>query len=254
MRSYNKKITLTKNNRGVWIIDPIMGCKSGLEKNKKGCFSDCYAARNARIYGYDFTENTLREFVNEKHLKSIIRKCNKIEFPFIRMGNSGDPSEDWEHTINILEKLKKVNKQFVIITKHWYKLNLSQLKRIRKLNVCINTSISAVDQNLYDNIEQFELLKNYCESILRVVSFDFNKKNKKGLDYSLIQDWIFNTYDVLDTIFRCSKSNPMYKEGIININETKFLGHKCYVSKYNKNTYFGKCNNCIEKCGFNIKL
>ena len=104
---------------------------------------------------------------------------------------------------------------------------------------------------LHQNIEQYEILKKYCKSILRCVSFDFNKKNEKGLKHSLIQDWIFYNYDVLDTIFRCSKSNPLYKEDVIKINETKFLGKKCYVSKFNKRTYFGNCNNCLEKCGLN---
>jgi len=252
MRSYSKKITLTENGRGIWTLDPIMGCNSGLQIDKKGCFSDCYAARNARIYGYDFTENVLRDFESEKHRQSIIRKINRLDFPFIRMGNSGDPSENWDHTIKILESLKEVNKEFVIITKHWNKLTLDQLKRLSKLNLCINTSVSAIDENLHENIDQYNILNNYCKSVLRVVSFDFNTKNKKGLHYSLLQDWIFNTYDVLDTVFRCSKSNPMYKEGIINIKETKFLGDKCYVSKHNPKTYFGKCNNCIEKCGLHM--
>jgi hypothetical protein len=36
MRSYSNKITLTENGRGIWTIDPIMGCKSGVEKDKKG--------------------------------------------------------------------------------------------------------------------------------------------------------------------------------------------------------------------------
>lgn len=252
MRSYSKKITLTKNGRGIWSIDPVMGCKSGLELNKQGCFGDCYAARNARIYGYDFSENILREFENEKHLNSIINKINKLDFPFIRMGNSGDPSENWEHTLNIIELLKPINKEIVIITKHWNKLNLSQLKRIKKLNICINTSISVIDKDLYKNIEQYEILKDYCKSIIRIVSFDFNKKNKKGLNYNILQDWIFNTYDVLDTIFRCSKSNYLYKEGMINIKETKFLGDKCYISKYNKKSYFGSCENCLDKCGVNL--
>ena len=45
MRKYSNKITLAKNSRGVWNIDPVMGCKSGLELDRKGCFSDCYAAR-----------------------------------------------------------------------------------------------------------------------------------------------------------------------------------------------------------------
>lgn len=251
MKSYNNKITLTENGRGIWTIDPIMGCKSGLEKTKNGCFHDCYAYKSARIYGYNFTENILRDFENEKHLNSIIKKCNNLKFPFIRMGNSGDPSENWEHTIYILEKLKTVNKQFIIITKHWNTLNLNQLERIKKLNICINTSISALDNelDLHKNIEQYEILKNYCKSILRCVSFDFNKKNEKGLNYSITQDWIFNNYDVLDTVFRSSKSNPLAKEEIINIKQSKFLGKNCYISKFNPKTYFGKCDNCLEKCG-----
>jgi hypothetical protein len=252
MRSYSNKITLTENGRGIWTIDPIMGCKTGVKKNTKGCFSDCYAAKIARIYGYNFAENVLRDFENEKHKQSIIRKINKLEFPFIRMGNSGDPSENWEHTIKICESLTNINKQIIIITRHWNKLTLEQLNRISKLNICINTSISAIDEDLYKNIEQYKILKKYCKSILRCVSFDFNKENDKGLNYSIIQDWIFNNYDVLDTVFRTSKSNELYKDGVINIKETKFLGKKCFVSKFNKKAYFGNCNNCLEKCGLNI--
>jgi len=252
MREYKNKITLTENGRGIWTLDPIMGCSTGIKKNSKGCFNDCYSARTARIYGYDFSKNVLRDFESEKHLKSIINKINKIDFEFIRMGNSGDPSENWEHTISIIEKLKGINKQIIIITRHWNLLTLSQLERIKKLNICINTSISPIDDDLHRNIEQYEILKNYCKSILRCVSFDFNTKNEKGLKYSMEQDWIFNNYDVLDTVFRCSKSNPLYKDGIINIKETKFLGKKCNVSKYNKKTYFGNCKSCLEKCGLNI--
>lgn len=252
MRNYSNKITLTENGRGIWTIDPIMGCSSGVKDDKKVCFSDCYAARNARIYGYDFSNNVLRDFENEEHLKSIIKKINSLEFPFIRMGNSGDPSEDWEHTIKILELLKDTNKEFVVITKHWNKLNREQLERLKLLNVCINTSISAIDENLHENIEQYEALKGFCKSILRCVSFDFNIKNEKGLMYNLSQEWIFNKYDVLDTVFRCYKSNYLYKDGIINIKETKFLGKKCYISKYQPKTYFGNCKNCLEKCGINM--
>ncbi len=252
MREYKNIITLTKNGRGIYSLDTVIGCNSGLKENKKGCFGDCYAARSSRIYGYDFSKNVLRSFKNDKHKESIIRKINKLEFPFIRIGNSGDPSEDWKHTINILEQLKTVNKEFVIITKHWNKLNLQQLERLKELNVCINTSVSAVDNNLHESIEQYEVLKDYCKSILRCVSFDFNLKNKQGAEYYLIQNWIFQNYEVLDTVFRCGKSNEMYKKGIIKIKETKFLGKKCYVSKMNRKTYFGNCNNCLEKCGIRI--
>ena len=116
-------------------------------------------------------------------------------------------------------------------------------------NISSLLAYSAIDNNLHSNIEQFEILKSYCKSVLRCVSFNFNTKNKKGLEYSVVQNWIFNNYDVLDTVFRCGKSNELYKNEIINIKETKFLGKKCYTSKFNKKTYFGNCNNCLEKCG-----
>lgn len=254
MRKYKTKITLTENGRGIWTIDPIFGCNSGVKADEKGCFGDCYAARTSKKYGYDFSKNVLRDFESEKHLNSIIKKINKLEFPFIRMGNSGDPSEDWEHTLNICELLKPINKQIVIITKHWNKLNNTQLNRLKKLNICINTSISAVDEDLHNNIEQYEILKKYCKSVLRCVSFNFNTKNKKGLDFSITQDFIFNNYDVLDTVFRGYKTNKLYLDNIILLKETKFLGKKCYVSKFNKKTYFGNCENCIEKCGVNLKI
>ena len=32
-----------------------------------------------------------------------------------------------------------------------------------------------------------------------------------------------------------------------------FMKSKALVSKYNKKTFLGKCNNCIEMCGLNLK-
>ena len=79
MRSYSNKITLAKNGRGIWTIDPVMGCKTGMKINSLGCFYECYSARNAKKYGYDFSKNVLRYFESEKHLQSIIRKATPYE-------------------------------------------------------------------------------------------------------------------------------------------------------------------------------
>ena len=123
MREYSKIITLTKNSRGVTSLDTVFGCNSGLKEDIKGCYSDCYSARIAKKYGYDFSKNVLRDFKNDKHLKSIIKKINKIDLDFVRIGSNGDPSEDWEHTLKIIEQLKGINKKIVIITRHWKNLN-----------------------------------------------------------------------------------------------------------------------------------
>lgn len=251
MREYSNIITLTKNGRGLYSIDPVFGCNTGMLNNVKGCFNDCYSARISKKYGYDFSKNVNRYFKDAKHEKSIINKINNIDFEFIRMGSNGDPSEDWEHTINIINKLKGINKEIVIITRHWNKLTEKQLIELSKSNVCINTSISAIDNKdeLIKNIEQYEKLKKYCKSILRIVSFDFNLDNKIGFKYNKKQEDLFNKYDLLDTVFRGYKTNKLFTDGIILLKETKFLGKKCYVSKYNKKTYFGNCINCLDKCG-----
>jgi len=251
MREYSNIITLTKNKRGLYSIDPVFGCKTGMLKNNKGCFSECYSARISKKYGYDFSKNVKRYFKNEKHEKSIINKINNLDFDFIRMGSNGDPSEDWNHTINIIGKIKGINKEIVIITRHWNKLTEKQLIELSKYNICINTSISAIDDknDLKSNLKEYERLKKYCKSVLRIVSFDFNLENNKGLEYNKIQKDLFNKYKMIDTVFRVFKNNELVRNGIINIKETKFLGKKCYVSKMNLKTYFGNCLNCLEKCG-----
>lgn len=263
MREYSNIITLNKNSRGVYSIDPSIGCTSGMLGNKTGCYDDCYAARIARIYGYNFSKTVYRDFINKSHLEQIKRKIKKVKLPFIRMGTMGDPSENWEHTLKICEALQQENqltlfstnpKEIVIITKHWNNLTENQLQRLKKLKVCINTSISVLDKvELLDNsLLQFERIKPYCRSILRLVSCDFNKENPKGLEYSIKQKYIFDNYNVIDTVFRVSKNNISVKDGIINIHKTKFLGKNTIVSKFNKKTYFGNCNNCKEMCGVNM--
>lgn len=267
MKEYSSKITLTRNSRGVYCIDPSMGCSSGLELDKKGCFSECYAAKSAKLYGYDFSKTILRKFENKSHYNEIISAINNIKMPFIRMGCSGDPSENWEHTVNICELINKgtrTNQHYlfkygynkgvniVIITKHWNRLSLSQLDRLSRLNVTLNTSVSVIDDNLFNLIDENERINNYLKSIIRIVSFDFNLDNEKGIAYNEIQNYVFNNFKVIDTVFRCSKNNPLVKSGIIKVKKTKFLGKKITASKVNKKTYLGKCSTCLEMCGINL--
>ena len=253
MREYKNTITLVKNARGVWSLDPVLGCSSGMAENEKGCYGDCYAARYAKKYGYDFSKNVLRHFKNEKHVELIRKKINDIDLPFIRMGTSGEPSENWEHTLSIIEQLGHVDKEIVIITKHWNQLTDRQLKRLSKFNVCVNTSVSALDGNVMDvGLREYERLKHFCRSILRVVSCDFNLDNIEGQNLDRIQENIFKNYQFIDTVLRVSLNNPLVTEGIINTHKTKFLGKTCNISKRFKKTYFGNCENCLEMCGVNM--
>lgn len=263
MREYKNIITLNNNSRGIWSLDPSIGCYGGTRDSKKGCYNDCYAARTSKKYGYDFSKPVFRHFENNNHLESIKRKIKKVDMPFIRMGTNGDPSDNWAHTIDIITKLSQDvqlslfaggDKQIVIITRHWNKLTLDQLKELSRFNICINTSVSALDSEELRKscMHEYERIKPYCKSILRVVSCDFNQNNKEGLAKSKIQDDLLSHKNVIDTVFRVYKNSKYVRSGLINIHKTKFLGKRCYVSKHNKKTYFGKCKSCIEMCGINL--
>lgn len=255
MREYSNTISLTKNARGIYSLDPSIGCASGMTNELGGCYGDCYAAKSSKLYGYNFSKTVFRYFINDKHRRKIINQINNISLDFVRMGTSGDPSENWEHTINIIKQIDKCNKQIVIITKHWNNLNQSQLEYFAKINVCVNTSVSALDKKeIYTNaINQYNILKKYCKSILRVVSANFNLENEIGHELALIQKELFNNENTLDTILRVNKKNKLVKDNIILVENSKFLGKNALISKYNKSTYFGKCSTCHEMCGLNIK-
>ena len=251
MREYKSTISFTKNSRGIWSLDPLLGCKSGMEISDKGCYNDCYAARYSKKYGYDFSKVVLRYFDGIEHLSKIVNQIQGIDMPFIRMGTSGEPSENWKHVLAIIRAVKNCKKEIVIITKHFNQLTDEQLSEIKNYNVCINTSVSALDEEkqLNECLKQYERIKPYCKSILRIVSCDFNKNNLIGNKLSIIQDSLFSGKHVIDTVLRVSPNNPYVLSGVINIKKTKFMGKKCYVSKFNNNAYFGKCSSCTEMCG-----
>lgn len=265
MKKYKHLISLSKNERGIWDLDTIKGCKSGLLENPNGCYNDCYALKTAKRYGIDFSTSVERHFENEAHKKSILRKIEKIDMPFIRIGCSGDPSENWQHTINIINQLKIDNqlsffditssKQIVIITRHWKHLTDEQLNKISKYNICINTSVSALDNEslILNSLTQYERLKPFCKSILRIVSCDFNENNIIGKEKAELQRKLFKNKNVIDTVFRPSKNNPFVTENIINTKKMAFMKTTSLVSKFKKKTFLGKCENCLEMCGLNLK-
>ena len=264
MRTYKNTISLSKNERGIWDLDTIKGCESGLLENPKGCYNDCYAFKTAKRYGIDFSKSIERNFESEAHRLQIVRQIEKIDMDFIRIGCAGDPSENWEHTLKIIKQIKESSqlslfdisskKQIVIITRHWKILTDEQLNTIKKYNICINTSVSALDNETLINtaLEQYNRLKPYCKSVLRIVSCDFNKSNKTWIKMAEIQRELFKNELTIDTVFRPSSKNEFVLNGIINTKKMSFMKSKQLISKMNKKAFIGKCQNCLEMCGLNV--
>ena len=264
MKAYKDVISLSKNERGIWDLDTIKGCKSGLLENENGCYGDCYAYKIAKRYGIDFSNSVKRSFIDELHRNLIVKQIEKIDMPFIRIGCSGDPSENWEHTIGIIKQIKENSqlslfdisskKQIVIITRHWNKLTHNELNEISKYNICINTSVSALDNEklINNSLTEYERLKPFCKSVLRIVSCDFNEENETGKQMAEIQRQLFKNDLTIDTVFRPSSKNKFVADGIINVKKMGFMKSKALVSKFNKKTFLGKCSNCLEMCGVRL--
>ncbi len=248
---YSENISLIENGRGCFSLDPIVGCREGMALDQRGCYSDCYAASYAKRYGFDFSKSQLRHFVDDEERIATVNKINTIKMPFVRMGTSGDPSGDWDHTLSIIKAISLCNKAIVIITKHWNTLTEDQIELLSKYGVCVNTSISALDSDklISRRLSQYNRLKFYCKSVLRIVSCDFNKNNPEGQRLSIIQESLFENEDVIDTIFRPSSNNMYVVEGIINTENYVFLSKHSPVSRHRGNTYLGYCNDCPDMCG-----
>jgi len=265
MRNYNRAISLSRNERGIWDLDTIKGCASGLKANENGCYNDCYAYKTAKRYGINFGVSIERHFENESHLKEIVNKIEKIDMPFVRIGCAGDPSENWQHTLSIIDKIRNKKqlslfdvssgKQIVIITRHWNKLTDEQLNEIKKYNICINTSVSVLDtpELISTALIEYNRLKPFCKSCLRVVTCDFNEQTTQGKAKAELQRMLLKNEFIIDTVFRPSKKNEFVTSGLINVKKMSFMKTTALVSKYNKKTFLGKCENCLEMCGLNLK-
>lgn len=268
MKVYKEEITLNKNSRGCDIIDTVKGCPAGALYDGKGCYGDCYAKNIADRYGFDFLKVKLRRFTSndeqlmlfgfkdKDHINQIVKAIKASDMPFVRIGEMGDPSVAWEHTLNVCKEISEAGKPIVIITKHWKAIPEAILKDVSKLNLCVNTSISALDEE--DEIEyrlgEFERLKSVCHSVLRIVSCDFNKDHAEGLDRHLVQEELFKAAgeNVIDTVFRPSPTNPWVTKNIINVRRVKFLRAEVLASVRNPDTYFGMCQTCPDMCGVTV--
>jgi hypothetical protein len=255
MRSYSPVISLTKNSRGIYSLDTVIGCASGMANEVGGCYGDCYSANASRRYGYDFSRIVRRGFKDEAHRRRIVAGIGRIPLGFVRIGSSGDPSEDWDHTLSIIRAIDKCNKQIVVITRHWNTLTDEQLGYLATVNVVFNTSVSALDKPTVREhcVEQYNRLKPYCKSILRVVSCAFNMDNDTGHRLAKVQAELFRNDATLDTVFRPSKTNDWVTSGVVLTERAKFMKGLHLVSRHNPSAYLGKCGTCHELCGLNIK-
>jgi hypothetical protein len=173
--------------------------------------------------------------------------------PFIRIGVSGDPSENWEHTIKIINLVFGI-KEIVVITKHWNEMSFALLKKISKFNVCFNTSISALDspELIKHRLLQYSKIKDFCRSCLRIVTCNFNTQNLQGMYLNEVQNYLLLNDNIIDTVLRISNNNFYFKSGVIKADYYNFMSKNTLMSKHNNKVFTGYCVDCLELCGINF--
>lgn len=255
MHEYKDVITLNRNSRGCYILDTVKGC-SCMANKPGGCYGDCYASHIAARYGFDFSKPVKRGFLcsdsqlyfsgfsDTTHEAQIVKQIKAAEMPFVRIGEMGDPSENWEHTLSVCQAIAIANKPIVIITKHWKRLTDDQISAFSELPVVFNTSVSALDSTaeLEYRLQQHERLPR--SSVLRVVSCAFNDK-----EHEKTQQELLSRDKVIDTVFRPNANNPFLLSGTISAKKVKFLGSSMLASMHKDDVFFGYCRDCPDQCG-----
>ena len=255
LRTYKDELTVEENQKGVLDLDTIKGCTYGCANCEKGCWGLCYAYKIANYRGIDFSKSITRWLKTKKQMKQIGKTIFRSNKEFIRIGTMGDPCHNWDYTIRICEWVSRSKKPIVIITKHWIALTDEQMKRLGKLDVIINTSLSALDTKAQIDyrLEQYRRYKRYGKSVLRIISCDFNRELEEGRKLAEIQDELFKNENIIDNPLRVPLSYFMVKSGIIKVKKIMDINSEVYISRFNPNTYIGICENCPEMCGINFE-
>jgi hypothetical protein len=258
LRLYEPFLTASVNRKGVLDVDSVKGCYYGMKTYPNGgCYGECYAAKIANLYGFDFTVSVSRKFLRYfkngfRHLDTINKILQRNTLPWYRIGTCGDPCHDWDNTLTICESLSPMKKIPVIVTKHWIAPSDDHISRLKKLKAVINTSTSGMDSDdeIKYRIEINDKLKSCgVNAVCRIVTCNYGK-TKWGKQCKDKQDFLITQRPIIDTPFRVRNCNPHVIDGDILIEtHNESIGGGKLVSLHNSKIYLGKCKNCPDQCG-----
>lgn len=252
-RHYLNVLTVTRNRKGVLDVDTVKGCTLGMKAYPKGgCYGECYAYKNARTYGFDFSMSVSRQFMGREHKGTIIKIMMSCPVGWYRIGTAGDPCHDWKHTVAICNALWHVHKVPVIITKHWKTLEDWQVEKLRHLQAVVNTSVSGMDTDveLKHRMGQRERLRlSGIKSVLRIVTCNYGA-SEWARECQEKQNYLMSCVPVIDNPLRARKSNHRVVNGDILITRrNESVGGGKYVSLNCPSVYLGRCGDCPDQCG-----
>jgi hypothetical protein len=257
-RRYLPIITAVENGKGVIDVDTVKGCSLGMAAYPDGgCYGECYARKNAALYGIDFSVSVSRKFRGREHLNTVTRIMNGYKSPWYRIGTAGDPCHDWDNTLTVCNALRHTKKIPVIITKHWVPLSDEHLVKLKSLGAVINTSTSGLDTDAETEyrVNQIKRIKEAgVKSVNRVVTCLFGRSQwaKKCKDK---QDYLLSMEPVIYNPLRADHLNHHVKNGdIVLIRRSGAIGGGKFISLHDPRIYLGKCDRCPDQCGVDYSI
>jgi hypothetical protein len=253
--TYRPVLTIVENRKGVLDVDTVKGCTMGMAAYPGGgCYDECYAQKQAALYGIDFSISVSRKIMGREHAATLRRIMNHYETAWYRIGTAGDPCHDWDGTIAVCNALWHTKKIPVIITKHWIALSDEQIERLRLLKAVVNTSTSGLDtdEEIKHRTTQIERLRSAgVSSINRVVTCNFGP-SEWGQKRKEKQEYLLSITPYIDNPLRARKSNGHVINGdIILTKKQKAVGGGKFISLHRPGVYLETCDKCPDQCGVN---
>jgi hypothetical protein len=248
-------LTVSENLKGVIDVDTVKGCHLGMKAYPHGgCYGECYANKNAKLYGYDFTRSISRKISGREHRGTLNGILNNYKSPWYRIGTAGDPCHDWQNTLVVIRafRYQYTNKVPVIITKHWIPLEDEQLMELKRLKAVINTSVSGMDTDceIKHRVHQMNRIKDAgIRSVTRIVTCNYgNSPWSKVCNEK--QEYLMSLVPIIDNPLRVGRTNAHVLNGDILIEQrNESVGGGKIVSLNNKKAYLGTCKDCPDQCG-----
>jgi hypothetical protein len=252
-RRYGPWLTVALNAKGVLEVDTVKGCSDGMAMYPNGgCYGECYAARNAKRYGIDFSVSVNRNLHTPWHKSTLCLLMAKTRLTWFRVGTFGDPSYDWRHSISMLRALWPMEMTPVIVTKLWRSPTDVQIEWLRRLGAVVNVSVSALDSDAelsHRLQERTRLANGAIRSVLRVVTCRFGQSSWARAA-ARRQGELLSMEPVIDNPLRPSPGNPLVIQGdILTETRNESVGGGKGVSLHLGGAYLGRCDACPDQCG-----
>jgi hypothetical protein len=246
-RKYAPLLTADVNRKGVLDIDTVKGCSGGIAANgERGCYGACYAEAIAKYRGIDFAIPVTRKVTTHAQAKHIEDAVKAAPQHFFRVGTMGDPSHDWEETVDTVEWLSAWATP-VIVTKHWLRASDEQFRRLASVGAVINTSVSALDTTAQLAHRERQIAR-YTEagghSVSRVVSCDFTDSDMRAT-----QDRLLAARGAIDNPLRIAPSHTLARDGVVKLTKTTDIKTRKTISIASETAYVGHCATCPDQCG-----